>query len=197
MNESEYSSWWDNRTADEIKLQMICYECEEKYFNDMTMQIDSIAYDIVEVLQDMYDYIPFGLDGLCVRFFVVDGFDDPDTLGQYDIKNRTISVKKENLDNKGVILHEMLHFYLCRIEEINHAISEYLLLKFYEDLKKKIPSLDSIILSHADIYTLHHLESYGGRHGILFLLKSLDLDLRCGYKLGTVFGYGKEEELSD
>jgi hypothetical protein len=27
----------------------------------------------------------------------------------------------------------------------------------------------------------------------LFLLKSLDLDLRLGWKLGTVFGYGRED----
>lgn len=31
----------------------------------------------------------------------------------------------------------------------------------------------------------------GGNHDILFFLKSLDVDLRCGYTLGTVCGYGR------
>jgi hypothetical protein len=30
----------------------------------------------------------------------------------------------------------------------------------------------------------------GGCHGMVFYMKSLDLDLRMGYELGTVFGYG-------
>ena len=29
---------------------------------------------------------------------------------------------------------------------------------------------------------------------MLFLLKSFDLDLKMGYKLGTVFGYGMVDE---
>lgn len=29
---------------------------------------------------------------------------------------------------------------------------------------------------------------------MLFLLKSFDLDLKMGYKLGTIFGYGMADE---
>ena len=41
------------------------------------------------------------------------------------------------------------------------------------------------------------LQSQGGTHDILFLLKSFDLDLRKGYPLGTVFGYGRTEYFAD
>ena len=35
----------------------------------------------------------------------------------------------------------------------------------------------------------------GGLHDVLFLLKSFDLDIRKGYDLGTVFGYGRRDDL--
>lgn len=33
------------------------------------------------------------------------------------------------------------------------------------------------------------LANAGGEHDLLFFLKSIDLDIRCGFELLTVFGY--------
>ena len=55
----------------------------------------------------------------------------------------------------------------------------------------KIPELDNIITGHAHLLNESVLYKQGGLHDILFLLKSFDLDIRMGYPLGTVFGYGR------
>ena len=68
---------------------------------------------------------------------------------------------------------------------------------FPEDLKTKIPKLDDIISSHAHLLTGSTIYYRGGLHDILFLLKSFDLDIRMGYPLGTVFGYGRADEFKD
>ena len=59
---------------------------------------------------------------------------------------------------------------------------------------KRIPRLDEILENHAHALNQHILYADGGKHDVLFLLKSLDLDMRMGYPLGTVFGYGRSDE---
>ena len=61
----------------------------------------------------------------------------------------------------------------------------------YKDLRNKISKLDEIITKHAHVFNESDLYEEGGLHDILFLLKSFDLDIRMGYPLGTVFGYGR------
>lgn len=35
----------------------------------------------------------------------------------------------------------------------------------------------------------HQIKSDGGTHSLLFLLKSMKLDIQMGYELGTIAGY--------
>ena len=67
----------------------------------------------------------------------------------------------------------------------------------YTELRKEIKNLDRIISSQAHILSGQKTYNEGGTHDILFLLKSLDLDLKMGYSLGTVFGYNLEEFLKE
>lgn len=64
-----------------------------------------------------------------------------------------------------------------------------------EALNNKIPEPRLATLVDIDVIcsgaTL--LAEVGGVHDLTFLLKSFDIDLRMGYKLGTVFGYGYDE----
>jgi hypothetical protein len=78
-------------------------------------------------------------------------------------------------------------------------IRDALLISFYNDLKGKLSTcnpgypnadLDSLILDHAHFHNGKTITMIGGEHDVLFYLKSLDLDLRLGYQLGTVCGYG-------
>lgn len=57
----------------------------------------------------------------------------------------------------------------------------------YRDLNERIEA-------HGHILNSSQIAKTGGVHDILFLLKSFDLDLKMGYKLGTVFGYGMTDE---
>ncbi len=67
----------------------------------------------------------------------------------------------------------------------------------YSHLRKKIEGLDECITNQAHLLNMLDLFNQGGTHDILFFLKSLDLDIRMSYPLGTVFSYGKSKELKD
>ena len=56
--------------------------------------------------------------------------------------------------------------------------------------------LDEIITKNAHVLNEQSLYEIGGDHDLTFFLKSLDLDIRMGYPLGTVFGYGMTERLA-
>ena len=71
-------------------------------------------------------------------------------------------------------------------------------INLYLDLKGKLSAdnpgypnddLDVLIHKHANFSDVLLIAEQGGSHDLLFFLKSLDLDLRFGYDLGTVFGY--------
>lgn len=64
----------------------------------------------------------------------------------------------------------------------------------YNKLNPEIPDLDDKIAGRANILSGMDIYIQGGKHDILFFLKSLDLDLRCGYKLGTVCGYDRDRD---
>ena len=53
----------------------------------------------------------------------------------------------------------------------------------------KFKDLDCIIYNHANISHNSDLAESGGYHGVLFMLKSLDLDFRCENEPFTIFGY--------
>ena len=60
--------------------------------------------------------------------------------------------------------------------------------------KKVLPlgNSDDIIKSHSEFIHQSDMAVNSGEHGLLFLLKSLDLDIRFGFPLGTVCGYGRD-----
>jgi hypothetical protein len=64
----------------------------------------------------------------------------------------------------------------------------------YRDVRKRISKLDEIIDGHVHMLMGSTLFADGGLHDILFLLKSFDLDMKKGCPLGTVFGYGRDNE---
>lgn len=68
-------------------------------------------------------------------------------------------------------------------------MKETLILELYKNLFPKLKNLDDIIYNHANISHNSDLREMGGYHGLLFMLKSLDLDLRLNNDLFTIFGY--------
>lgn len=110
--------------------------------------------------------------------------------GQYDRKNQIMTISPEYLEDDSAILHEMIHLHEGVINDLPLFYHDTLLFCLYKDLSKKIETLDEIIEKQGHLLNEQALYETGGLHDLLFLLKSFDLDLKKGYQLGTVFGYG-------
>ena len=108
----------------------------------------------------------------------------------FNAVTQTISIATGAVDDDHVILHEMIHLHEYFLNQLPTYYRDMYFWTLYKDLQEKIPSLDTIIESHANLFNVSVLETEGGVHDILFLLKSLDLDIKKGYRLGTVFAYG-------
>lgn len=170
---------------DEQHLVNLCFEYEQLYFQDMTGETGVIK-SISDIAVDMYDYVPLPTieqADICIS-------DTLDCEGRYNIETKIITISQKCSDIKSVLLHEMIHFYIENLIVLNPALCEVLLLDLYKQLSGKIPNLDDLIYGHSDLYFLDILEQSGGSHGVLFYLKSLDIDLQCGFELGTTMGYG-------
>lgn len=131
-----------------------------------------------------------GFDYNMFFWYSVKEFDDPDTTGMFDCTEQELSVSPSHLENDAVILHEMIHLHEYVINELPLFYHDAILVCLYNDLSNQIPVLHQRIMEHGHILNEQGLYELGGLHDILFLLKSFDLDLKMGYKLGTVFGYG-------
>ena len=107
--------------------------------------------------------------------------------GRCSSKKRTIEIKTGLQSDalKGALLHEMIHAYEAMLPQ---PFRDWLLLDLHKRLVKRIGPrlLDRYI--NLNTHTVLLLRD----HGLLFLLKSLQLDERLGWKRGTVFGYGRE-----
>ena len=96
-----------------------------------------------------------------------------------------------------VILHEMIHLHEYVLNDLPLYYHDMVYWALYKNLRNKIPDLDCIITEHAHALNENELYRTGGLHDILFLLKSFDLDIRKGFPLGTVFGYGRVDEFKN
>ena len=113
--------------------------------------------------------------------------------GCVDPENRVMTIDPAYLNEYHVILHEIIHMVESGCDGLPHFFHDAVLLALYKKLSKDIPNLDKLIIKHTHILSGYDIATTGGEHDILFLLKSLDLDIRLGYKLGTVCGYGRSD----
>lgn len=185
-----YCEWWSNRTSEEYNLHSIILEYENTYFADMTFQEDSLCWEIASFIDEEFDHLYLELSPAMYRCYIVDN--KKPYWGQCNGMERTISITQSHVSDKSVILHEMIHAYEFILSQHEPILQEYLLLALYKKLLPSIPDLDKRLVEHSEIYGQHCVSSIGGNHGLLFYLKSLDLDIRCGYSLGTVCGYGRD-----
>lgn len=185
-----FDSWCQNMTEDDGCLTEKIERFEEDYFEDMLFKPNSICYYIFQF--EIMGY-SFDLESNYYRFFVVDCLED-NAFGQTNHNDRTISIIARHKNDSATILHEMIHAHEQIIKDFKYRIfSENLLLQLYNKLSHKIENLDDIIKSHSEFIHQSDMAVNSGEHGLLFLLKSLDLDIRFGFPLGTVFGYGYDD----
>jgi len=107
---------------------------------------------------------------------------DGNILAKYN--DHRISVPPDVTDD--TILHEMIHAHIDMLKRSSLSFfSEYLIFALYKKLRRKIKDIDRRIWQQVSYCDFIQQAEW---HGLLFFLKSLDLDLRLEYPLGTVYG---------
>ena len=206
MDSSWYKEWyWTQATPDEKQLIDKIGDFES-LFEDMLFQPGTSTYELIQCkskLQGSDEWIddeidlPDELAYFSYTFFHFKVEPLNGCAGAFSHPDQTLTVTPEALENDSTILHEMIHLHEYVINDLPMYFHDMVYWALYKDLKKKIPELDNIITGHAHLLTGSTIYSAGGLHDILFLLKSFDLDIRMGYSLGTVFAYGRDEELKN
>lgn len=202
MNSGRFFDWYHMEASDVEKKLCDKISGYEDYFADMLFSPNSITNSFIagqsssdggKTWDDELADLPDELDGFMYSHFLFCVKEIP-VAGQFDTKNQTITIHPDYMNDDSVILHEMIHLHEFVLNEIPTYFRDVLLWCLYKDLRDKIIDLEERIEAHGYIFNENYIGSQGGTHDILFLLKSYDLDLRKGYPLGTVFGYGYAEE---
>ena len=116
-------------------------------------------------------------------------FEDENTSILLDPKLQMIQVDPSHVDDDISILHIMIHMYEFSLRELPLFFHDAILWALYNNLRKKIIGLEDLLTEHSHLINGPKYNSYAGSHDMLFLLKSLDIDIRLGKPLGTVYGY--------
>lgn len=188
-----FQEWFFNRSPEEFKLYSTILDYGESYFEDMTFQENSLCWNIYSFIVENFEelYLDLSSSKWMYRFLIVE--DTPEFLGQCNSLERTISITQSHINDKKTILHEMIHAYENILDSVGYSVlRENLLIALYRKLLPKISDLEQRIADHSELYSQTNVMNSGGKHDLLFFLKSLDLDIRCGYDLGTVCGYGRD-----
>lgn len=170
------------------------------YFSDMIFDEDSIIYEYLKFMKADGTYVPgnYPLPFELGDYFTYNWFrtevkeieSGAKFSGSYDGIRLTLRMHPDYVDDDSTLLHEMIHLHEMVINDLPWHYHDILYWALYQDLCTKIDGLDDAIKIFAHLPAESKLYSYGGEHDILFLLKSLDLDMRMEYEFGKVLGYG-------
>ncbi len=172
---------------------------EDQYFEDFRFQRSSVVGEFIryqgqDSQGEWFDTSDDNEIGLLYSDFVFCVQELPEGVcGWVDSTEKIVAISPQYAEDKGVILHEMTHFYQNLLNEKPTYLRDILFCCLYNQLKAKVPDLDKRIVDHTHALRQERITIEGGSHDLLFFLKSLELDLRCGYKLGTVCGYGRDK----
>jgi len=183
-------------TADEFRLYNQALAFENTYFQDMTLKkfegnlsqefcVNTETGEGFETSDGRLEQMTWSLQIENWTFCVVaDGSFGEEVEGRCNFETKTISIVENQKTSESTLLHEMIHAYEFVLRE--EAFLDYkdiVLIDLYSRLYKKIPGLKKHLQENMHV---------GNRvHSSLFMLKSIDLDMRMRYELGTVYAYGK------
>lgn len=190
----------ESMTAEEFYLRLRAIRYEEDYFKDFTLSKYRRRLSKITVLMDekwvntesgIFDDLCWKLDIGEWSFKIIPDIMMKGALGECDIDKKVIRIAESAKKSKSILLHEMIHAY-----EFTFVKDPFSNLKFYKqiiliDLYNKL----SIKISGLKKQLLFNVQCENIIHSPLFMLKSLELDIRLNYPLGKVYGYGKEEIL--
>lgn len=206
MDESWQYDWAKSNPSDEERKLFDRLYVLGDYFSDMLFEEGSLTGELIKCQSQLDDgswqddtvVLPHELKDFRYTYFKrkVESLEN-NCAGYFDPKEQLLCISKEYLENDSIILHEMIHLHEFVLNGLPLFYHDTLLWALYVDLKEKINNLDRIILGHAHILAEQKIYNKGGMHDILFLLKSMDLDIKMDYSLGTVFGYELKEFLGE
>lgn len=197
---------WKGREEMSKRLKAECIRLEKKYFQDLTLTDKGIrskfkhGWSIGVPVISIRD-VSINLKDIVGPFEVEDG-----NAGNYDKNKNRIELKRllvvrcAKERTRDILLHEMIHAYLDQIEKFRHG----------QSWRPEGQNIEQILLAHLVISLKERLGNDFDRvftiisdsrfwvdgHSLLFVLKSLDIDLRSDYPLGSILGYDREECLS-
>lgn len=183
MNQIE----WNLLSNQEQELNILMEQFEREYFEDMILKT------LCEVNSDVFDPYEFGIGVLNDESFSAHTDDMNECAGLYRPEDNTIVISEGYSGDKKVILHEMIHYYDYKLSLLWSCYYEWVLLSLKEKLSTIIPDLDDRINAHIEYLHFYKEQNEVGNHSILFFLKSYDLDIRCGYELGTICSYNRTD----
>lgn len=197
------AEWYKNAADNEKELLQTILAYEKEYFDDMTFKPDSIMSPFVKYpVQDNNGVVSFNnfalppdlssISHMNCRFYI-GNIEKDFTAGAWNKKEKTLTILPEYSKDKVTILHEMIHIYESALDKYIPSLRDALTLTLYVNIKDTLPDIDARLITRTNFWVADSIIEIGGSHGVLFFLKSIDLDLRCGYELGTVFRYAKEE----
>lgn len=198
-------AWYQTASQQDKQLGNKVYEFEN-LFGDMVFSEGSSTHEFISCMSkvvgtdnwiDDETPLPDEIAFFSYGFFTYHVENLDGSAGRFIPKEYSLIVDPAYINDNSVILHEMIHLHEFVIDGLPLFFHDAILFCIYKDLKSKIPNLDDRIEAHGHILNSSLIARQGGTHDILFLLKSFDLDLKMGYSLGTVFGYGMSEQLAD
>jgi len=180
--------------AAEKRMREIMLEYEGLYFQDMTFSSGSITGDIFCLYEDLgrkkknFLDVPFNLsiEQVDIKFKNLHN-----VKGVFLSKDMAIHFHYSLFDWRTV-MHEMIHAYSYILLKINksYPLRDFLILKLYEKLRSKVQDIKFLVTAWAHF---EHMETFRAKewdgHGILFYLKSLDLELELNQPFGIIRSY--------
>ncbi len=205
MQSKERGFGWENTLSeDQLRLydRMIAFG---GLFDDMLLRKGSGAYELLKVSHKGPDgewtsgalELPYHLEYFDYENFdaIIEKLDE--CRGYFRGADQVLAIDEASQDDDSVLLHEMIHLHEYALTDgIYPVYADAVLWSLYRSLRDQIPALDDIITDQMHILNSSEINEAGGAHDLLFMLKSFDLDLRMGYPLGTVYGYGMREAIS-
>ena len=196
MSDEEFLDWYQNQaTTRDKELHDRLYDFGD-LFDDMLFEGGCIQELIkCEIAVKKHEWIeqriesPDELEYFSYNAYKTEIIDDTNNIAFFNCLDKVLCISAEHMNEDYILLHEMIHLHEDVLNCIPTFYRDSLLWALYSSLKKKVHNLDQLISAHAMVAGGQIVYSMGGTHDILFFLKSIDLDIRMGYSLGTVFGY--------
>jgi hypothetical protein len=187
-------------TKEEEKFYGLLVDFEDKYFEDLTL-IKFQCSEITKVVHEDGEIEYADIDECKVSiaeclFRIVKSNPKDSVAAAYNRNEDTIIFYKGRFERekKTTLLHEMIHAYDHYLIKHHNLWRDYLVLYLYNKILKKIGKRQLQTMIDQECNPLFMVNT---AHGILFLLKSLDLDIRLNKKFGTIFAYGRKEHFKD